>query len=298
MRKTCSVFHVVPTDLGFTETSNYSTGESQADVQHKAGELPAMEYAEEILSRFLHDDLVLPVKFEFDRGEEQDDRLNQAEADQIYIQNAVVGASEIREMRFGLAEPEGQVVPRIFYTTRSGPIPLNALYGVAGKLDPETSAPDPGEQLPHEAFLEVQGAIPNPALESEPLAEQEYGPAAVPPAPPMQPPGIPAPTTPAIEHQVAKEDGGATTGITSETGITSYDLIGQDDDEDEQSVAKEMAAFRRFAKSRQRSGEWRDFRFGAVNAGTARRLNAEGHAAIAKAASTGPKALTRGRAGS
>jgi hypothetical protein len=143
----------------------------------------------------------------------------------------------------------------------------------------------------------VQGAIPNPALMSEPLAEQEYGPSAVPPAPPMQPQGVPAPTTPSAVHQVAKEDG-ATTGITSETGITSYDLIGQDDDEDEQAVAKEMAAFRRFAKSRQRSGEWRDFRFDAVNAGTARRLNAEGQAAVAKAGDAAPKALTGGRAGS
>jgi hypothetical protein len=291
MRKTCSAFHKVPTDLGFTDNANYSTGESQADVAHKVGELPPMEYAEEIISRFLYDDIGIPVKFEFDRGEDQDDRLNQANADQVYIQNAVVSASEIREMRFGLAEPEGQAVPRIFYTTRSGPIPLNALYGVAGKIDPETAAPAPDAQLPHEAFLEVQGAIPNPALMSEPLAEQEYGAQAIPPAPPMQPQGVPAATTPSTAHAVAKEDGGSP-GVTSDTGIYSYDLAGRDDDEDEDgpqdeaartaAVKSEMAAFRRFAKSRQRAGRWRDFEFAAVDSATARRLNAEGHQAVAK----------------
>jgi 2'-5' RNA ligase len=285
MRKTCACYHQVPTDLGFTETSNYSSGESQGDVQHKVGELPPMEYAEEIFSRFLYDDLCLPVQFQFDRGEDQDDRLNQAESDQIYIQNAVVSASEVREMRFGLGEAEGQVVPRIFFSTREGPIPLNALYGVSGKIDPATAAPDPGTPLPHEVFTTVQGVIPDPPLTATPLAAEEYGPKAIPPAPPMQQPAEPKATDPA--HQVAKEgEGAATAGVTSETGLYSYDLD-KGDDEDEQAVAKELAAFRRFEKARRKSGEWRDFRFGAVSAGEARRLNDEGRQPVAKADAPG-----------
>ena len=84
-------------------------------------------------------------------------------------------------------------------------------------------------------------------------------------------------------------------GVTSGTGITSYDLVGQDDDEDEDEdraeLAKaELAAFRRFERSRRRAGAWRDFRFTAVEPETARGLNQAGRAAVAKAGvKPGPK---------
>ena len=280
MRKTCAAFSVVPTDLGFTENANLASGESQADVQHKVGDLPFAHHIQDILSSFLQDDLGLPLQFAFDLGEEQDDRLNQANADQVYIQNGVIGASEIREMRFGLPEPEGQQIPRFIYTARSGPVPLSALLAVAGPVDPENAAPDPHEPLPEKAFTEIQGVITNPAMLDAPLAGQEFGPAAIPPAPPMQQPGELVPAKP-----VAKEGDGGSAGITSETGIYGDPLIRDDDDEDgpEAKIAKEMAAFRRFERARRKSGEWRDFRFDAVEAGTARRLNAEGRETVAKA---------------
>jgi 2'-5' RNA ligase len=102
------------------------------------------------------------------------------------------------------------------------------------------------------------------------------------------------------EAPVAKEDGGApAAGITSDTGLYSYDLAGKDDDEDEdgypetaaltephpESIAKELAAFRRFARARRKQGAWRDFGFEHVAAGEAARLNAEGFIATRKAAS-------------
>ena len=111
----------------------------------------------------------------------------------------------------------------------------------------------------------------------------------------MQPEATPKATDAA--HQVAKEGEGApAAGVTSETGIYGYDGPGSDD-EDEQAVAKELAAFRRFEKARRKSGEWRDFRFDAVSAGEARRLNDEGRQAVAKAGDEGPKVLTGGPAG-
>lgn len=193
MRKTAAAFHIVPTDLGFTENSNYSTGESQADVGHKVGELPLMEFSEDILSRFLYDDLELPLRAEWDRGEDQDDRLVQAQADQIYLQNAVVGADELREMRFGLPYDADRPVPRMFFTAKSGPVPLNAVLAVSGEIDPETAAPAPGAPLPHMAFGGVPGVIPNPPVVEAPLAVDEFGPKALPPMPPQQPmpPGAP-----------------------------------------------------------------------------------------------------------
>ena len=261
MRKSCAAYHVVPTDIGFTENSNYSTGESQADVGHRVGDLPLGRYAERVVSNFLQDDLGLPLRHAFDWGEEQDDRYQQAQADQVYIEHAVISPSEIRQMRYGLPEPAGQIVPRSFFTARAGPIPLAALYGVAGKIDPQTGAPDPGVPLPHEAFTEVPGVIPNPPLAYEPLAEQEYGPKALPPAPLGQQPAEPVATDPS--HQVAKE-GEAAPGITSETGVCGYDGPGGDEDEPEDLavLAKaELAAFRRFERARRKAGTWRDFRF-------------------------------------
>lgn len=187
MRKTLSAYHVVPSDLGFTETVNKSSGESQADVAHRVGELPLEGYAEGILDGFLQDDLKLPVAFKFDRGEEQDDRKDQAEADKIYVDMGAIGPSEIREMRYGRTEPGGRPIPRFINTSRSGPVPLAALFALAGEIDDETGAPAVGAQLPHQVFAGAPGVVPNPPIEGQPLAEEEYGVAALPPAPPQQP---------------------------------------------------------------------------------------------------------------
>jgi len=244
MRKTCASFHVVPTDLGFTDSSNYSTGESQADVAHKAGELPLMEYTEEILSQFLYDDIQVPVKFEWDRGEDQDDRLVQAQSDQIYIQSAVVDADEIREMRFGLPIDPDRRVGRIFFTERGGPIPLNSFLALAGKIDPETAAPAADAALPATAFSDVEGVISNPPVLGTPLAVEEYGPGALPPMPPSQP--MPADEPPGADggtgsKPVAKEGesagGGPAAGITADTGLYGDPLMRDDDEDDPKSLA-------------------------------------------------------------
>ena len=273
MRKTCASFHVVPSDIGFTENVNRSSGESQADVQHRVGDLPLMEHFEGILSQFLQDDLGLPLRHEFDRGEEQVDQAAQAEADQRYMDRAVVSASEIREMRYGLTDTTP--VARVFFTERAGPIPLNSLEAVAGPVDAQTAAPEQGAVLPRTAFLEAPGVQPNPPLYGQPLAEEIYGPTAIPPK-----------TETASTLPVGKEaaEGGATAGITSETGLTSYDLIRGDGEPDEAEVAKEMAAFRRFERARRRSGEWRDFEFRAVEAVCGHNLNDAGRLSVRKAA--------------
>jgi 8-oxo-dGTP pyrophosphatase MutT (NUDIX family) len=283
MRKTCAAFHVVPSDMGFTESVNRSSGESQADVQHRIGDLPLIRHVQHILTGFLQDDLHLPVDFIFDLGEEQADRLEQAQADKIYMELGVIGGSDIREMRYGLPEPDGQPMPRFVFTTHAGPIPLASLYAVAGDVDEETAAPEPGAPLPHTVFTGAEGVTPTPPAKGEPLAEQIYGLDAMPPAPPPQP-VTPAPA------EVAKD--GPTAGITAATGITGYDLVTEHDDEDEQEpdedqrqLAKsEMLAFRSFRKARQKAGKWRDFTFHAVDPVHARRLNQAGRAAVRKAA--------------
>ena len=271
MRKTCSAFHVVPADLGFTENVNRSSGESQADVQHRVGDLPLMEHVEGILSAFLYDDLQLPLKLEFDRGEEQVDQVAQAEADTKYMDRAVVSSSEIREMRYGLTD--SKPVPRVFFTERAGPIPLNSLYALAGEIDPQTAAPVEGAPLPHQVFEDAPGVEPQPPLYSQPLAEQMYGPKAIPPHTETQ-----------STMPIAKE-GEAAPGITSETGIYGDPLIRDDEDEDREAAVKsELSAFRRFERGRRRAGEWRDFRFSVVDPVRAHNLNDGGRLAVRKAA--------------
>lgn len=285
MRKTAAAYHVVPADLGFTENVNRSSGESQADVQHRVGDLPLIRHVQRILSSFLQDDLGLPLSFAFDLGEEQADRLQQAQADKIYVELGAISASDVREMRYGLPEPEGIPVPRFIFDARSGPIPLANLYALAGEIDPASGAPKPGTQLPTTVFAGVEGVAPVPPIKAVPLAEQEFGPGAMPPAPPPQP----AAPTPG---EVAK-DGEPTAGITSGTGIVSYDLVRQDEDDKEgdgeQQVAKaraaEIAAFRRYVRETRRKGRaWRPFDFTAVGAVQAHRLNNDGSLTVRKSA--------------
>jgi ADP-ribose pyrophosphatase YjhB (NUDIX family) len=276
LQKTCAAYHVVPSDLGLTQDINRSSGESQADVQHRVGDLPLMEHIEGILSAFLLDDLGLPLRFEFDRGEEQVDQLAQAQADQAYMDRAVVSPSEIREMRYGLTD--ATPVPRAYFTTRAGPIPLSSVMAVSGEVDPQTAAPVPGAPLPHQVFEEAPGVEPNPPLYGQPLAEELYGPEA-----------IPAHTETASTMPVAKEgEGGAPAeGITSDTGIYSYDLEGRDEDDEPDpaaQVAKELAAFRNFCKLRRRNGQWHDFEFRAVERVCGHNLNDAGRLSVRKAA--------------
>lgn len=292
MRKTCAAFHVVPSDLGFTENVNRSSGESQADVQHRVGDLPLINYVEGILDGFLQEDLGLPIAIKFDRGEEQVDQLAQAQADKLYVDMGTIGPSELREIRYGRPEPDGIPVPRYIMTGRGGPVPIASLMAVAGKIDPATGAPLPGAELPHTVFAGAEGVLPNPPLHVMSLAEQAYGPKAMPPAPPPQPQmtaedvGLPAaPDTAAAP--VAKEGDSGGPGITANTGIYGDPLLRDDDDQDdddtEQVAKSELAAYRRYVRSRRKAGTWRNFRFATGSQVAGHRLNDAGRAEVRKA---------------
>lgn len=287
LRKTFAAYHVVPSDAGFTQEVNKSSGETQSDVQHRLGDVPLAKHVDGIFTSFLQDDLVLPIKFQFDFGEEQDDRLQTAQADDIYAKMGAISVSDIRELRYGLSEPDGQRVPRFIFSNRGGPIPLSALESVAGPIDQESGAPEPGAALPHKVFQPVEGVEAQPPTPRPPLAVTMYGPGALPDAAPQAAKGQPA-------APVAKD--GPTAGITAATGITSYDLVGQHDGEDGPPTPKpvitkgaevravELAAFRSFVKGRKRDGKWRDFGFTAIGPVKAHRLNDSGRLAVRKAA--------------
>ena len=287
MRKTCAAFHVVPADLGFTENVNKSSGESQADVQDRVGDRPLVRYIQRVLTNFLQDDLHLPLRHAFDLGEEQEDRLQQAQADQIYVNIGAISSTEVRELRYGLPETAGRPVPRFIMSGASGPVPLDALFAVAGQIDPETAAPDPDAPLPRTTFTGIPGVVPNPPLLSATLAEDEYGPKALPAAPPPQPAAA-----------VSKE---ATEGVTAQTGVYGYDGPGHPNDDDDaadaepgrqdDAVKAELSAFRRYCRTRRRAGTWRDFQFREVPPIEAGLLNEQGRASTVRKDTGEPPAM-------
>lgn len=287
MRKTAAAYHVVPSDLGFTENVNKSSGETQGDVQHRVGDLPLVAHISGILTHFLQHDLHLPLQFAFDTGQEKEDRLQLAQAWQIYIESGMASPDEGREQLLGLPGDPRRPTPRFFSTSRLGPVPLLAIDGVAGRVDPETFGPAEDQPVLYQPFVPPPGVVPAAGTtdaKASTAAEDAYQ---IKVRDQMQAEGA---------GQAITKDGegtGPTAGITAETGITSFDLIGHhhtEDDEDEdalgreQLVKSELAAFRTFRKARRRDGRWRDFQFRHVNPIQGHRLNDAGRLAVRKAA--------------
>jgi len=161
MRKVCAAFHVTPNDLGFTEDVNRATGDTQVDVQFRIGTLPLVRHIEDILTDYLQDDLGLSVVFEFDTGQESDDRVATAQAHKIYIESGVVSIDEVRERQFGLATDAERPTPRFIFSARQGPIPLRSLLDVAGPVDPQTAAPAETLPLDTTTFSGTPGVLPD-----------------------------------------------------------------------------------------------------------------------------------------
>lgn len=166
MRKVCAAFHVTPNDLGFTEDVNRATGDTQVDVQFRIGTLPLVRHVEDILNDYLQDDLGLPVVFEFDTGQEKEDRENAAKADEIDIRNGVISPDEAREKRHGLATDASRPTPRFVMTT-SGPVLLASLTASSAPIDPQTAAPEstPTAPAPEAPAAPVAKAALVPATE-------------------------------------------------------------------------------------------------------------------------------------
>jgi SPP1 gp7 family putative phage head morphogenesis protein len=177
MKKVCAAYHVPPQELGFTMDVNRATGDNQDDISFRTGDLPVINHLQDIITSYLQDDLGLPVKFKFDTGREDEDKVKAAQADKIHIETGVVSPDEIRELRYGLATDSEQRVPR-FIMTSSGPVLLGTMIGEPRSVDADTAMPFVGHQL-----LSGGTAAAAPALES-PAPAQPALEAAVPDAGP------------------------------------------------------------------------------------------------------------------
>lgn len=161
MRRTVAAFMLVPHDLGFTDDVNRATGDTQIDVQFRISTQPRTGYVEDILDDVLQHDLGLRVQVRFDDGREKEDRLQEAQAHQIYVSIGAESADEVRSDVLGKPVNPEEMTPRIFDSQRLGPIPLSYIIATAGQIDMETGAPLPGSVEPRQ-FV-VPGAIaPDP----------------------------------------------------------------------------------------------------------------------------------------
>lgn len=162
LRRVCAAFKVTPNDLGFTLDVNRSTGETQVDVQFRVGTLPRVRYVKGVIDFFLQEVLGLPVQYDFDLGQEKEDRYQEAQAHDLYVRMGAESVDEVRETVLGLPVDRGRPMPRFVVAPRQqGPIPLAAIEASGGPIDLDTKAPSDSAQLPVDAFTPIPGVEPS-----------------------------------------------------------------------------------------------------------------------------------------
>lgn len=276
MRRVCAAFGITPSDLGFTETVNKATSETQVDVQFRVGTLPLIKYVEDVINLFLTQQLNLKVRLRFDVGREVEDRLATAQAEGVYLDHGVVGIDEIRT-RLGYPIDRLRPSPRYINNARSGPIPVLSLMSMSGATDPETFGPTKDQKFIDHPFVGIPGVLPvqgsqdqkNAANSEAAFQANQIADASGQPPPN---PEDPTPSTPAaplgddavkdalayVDRLLAMQkegEGGASAGgpgITASTGMTGVDLRGKKDDEDEEEdddVEKAILSLRRWKEN-------------------------------------------------
>jgi hypothetical protein len=118
LHKACAAWKVTPSELGFTEKVNKSSGETQENVQFRRSIRPSARYFEGIYTGIIHKYFgYTNLRFKFMNLEEQEDLLMQAQSDDYYIRNGTVSSDEIRVKRFGLEVDKSKPVPRMFISS-------------------------------------------------------------------------------------------------------------------------------------------------------------------------------------
>lgn len=280
MRKTAAAYHITPNDLGWTETVNRATADTQVDVQFRIGTMPLVEHVERILNNYLQIDRGLPVEFHFDTGQEKEDRLAEAQTWQIYVETGAASPDEMRRELTGLPINPLRPTPRFFSTQRIGPVPLLAIEGVAGRTDPETYGPAKDQPALDQPFVPPIGVIPHPGTTDDQASTAATDTAQI--AARRQLDAEQGGTS-LRESEAQREQRGAHLGLPQQPApakpaapqqpVAKAQMTGAE--------AGELAAFRRFVKQRATWGRWtHDFAFQHVDPATAAELNAGARAEV------------------
>ena len=159
MRRTAAAYGVTPANLGYTETVNRASSDTQVDIQWRVGTLPLVRHVEDVINLFVTQHLGLRCRLQFDKGQEVEDRLMTMQAHQGYIDSGVLSVDEVRA-ELGKPIDRSRPVPRAIMNPRLGPIPLIAITSMSGKIDEETYAPDAQQQLIPNPYIGTPGVIP------------------------------------------------------------------------------------------------------------------------------------------
>jgi hypothetical protein len=164
LKVTCAALHVTPAELGFTDDVNRASSEGQENVTYRDAIRPLTRYVRGIINRVLCDYMGLPeLTFEWRYGEAED-RLREAQIDEIYSRIGVYQLDELRE-RQGL-KPLG--VPP-FIMTGAGPVLLSQIAAQAQSADQAGDQPgEPGDESQASSSREgpaVPGRKPSRATE-------------------------------------------------------------------------------------------------------------------------------------
>ena len=160
-RKGCATYGVTPQDLGITLDVNRANGETQVDIQERIGDRPLALHVDQMVTSYLRDDVGLHVEFQTSLGAEKEDRLNEARVWQIYIQSGIASPDEARSELTGLPVDSERPIPRMFFSPRTGVIPISSALAIAGPSDPDTGAPAESQPLSTTPFSGVPGLLPD-----------------------------------------------------------------------------------------------------------------------------------------
>ena len=296
MRRCCAAHGLVPQDLGFVDDVNRANGETQTDIQFRVNTLPSVLFVNGILTRYLQRDIGLPVKVSLDTGRDKEDRLQEAQAHDIYVKMGAESVDEVRVDVLGKPVDKERPTPRFLFAPRIGAIPLLAIEGVAGRTDQDTYGPAKDQKALDQPFVPPIGIVPMPGTtddkatqaavdayqvatrrqldsQQDPNRESEADREA---RGASQTPGTgDAPLTSVPQgSQAQQQAAGTTPAQEGDTVAKGADLTGAE--------AADLAAFRTYVTGCKRRGRWsRDFAFTAVAPHIAAELNRGARAEVA-----------------
>lgn len=301
MRRMCAKFGVVAQDANLTDDVNRSTGETQTDIQFRVNTLPWVLFVQGILSRYLQHDIGLPVQVALDTGRDKEDRLQEAQAHQIYVEMGAESPDEVRVDVLGKPVDKERPTPRFFSTARLGPVTLLAIEGAAGKTDPETYGPAKDQLVLDQPYVPPIPVVPTPGT-----TDDKASLAAVDAAQVATRRALEGQQDPKRETEAQREARGAKQaqpgtgdaplrpvpqGSQAQQQAAAQGTSAQEPDDEDERVTKasdltgpeasELSAFREYVTQCKRRGRWtRDFVFKAVSPIVAVELNRGGRTEV------------------
>lgn len=114
--KTLAAFKTAPSELGFTENVNKSSGDSQENVTYRRSIRPMAKYMEALMNEVLVELGYPHLAFSYQNLGEEEDKLVAAQVREIDIRNGVISPDQAAEEIYGIQPDPNNPTPRVFMT--------------------------------------------------------------------------------------------------------------------------------------------------------------------------------------